>query len=161
MKTQFGFNKDEHFYVPKDVYETYKKICQKGEKEAQEWDALLGKYAKQYPDLAEEWHRRTKRELPQNLRQLLPTYTPEEKAIATRKLSEMLLNKVADALPELIGGSADLTASNLTRWTSAVDYQANVSLLTFFCTWHSVVETSAVGIPSRQSKWPLHQIWCT
>lgn len=53
----------------------------------------------------------------------MPTYSPSDPALATRKLSEMLLNKIADSLPELVGGSADLTASNLTRWKTAKDFQ--------------------------------------
>ena len=44
--------------------------------------------------------------------------------MATRKLSEAVLNKIAPIIPELVGGSADLTGSNLTRWKSAVDFQA-------------------------------------
>jgi transketolase len=54
---------------------------------------------------------------------LLPTYSPSDPALATRKLSETLLTKIADSLPELIGGSADLTGSNLTRWKTAKDFQ--------------------------------------
>jgi transketolase len=61
--------------------------------------------------------------LPNNIKDLLPTYTPADPAVATRKLSEILLNKIADQIPELIGGSADLTGSNLTRWKTAKDFQ--------------------------------------
>lgn len=61
--------------------------------------------------------------MPKDLKELLPTYTPSDPPIATRKLSENLLNKIADVVPELFGGSADLTGSNLTRWKTAVDFQ--------------------------------------
>lgn len=43
--------------------------------------------------------------------------------MASRKYSEVLINKIADMLPEFVGGSADLTGSNLTRWKTAVDFQ--------------------------------------
>jgi transketolase len=62
-------------------------------------------------------------QLPSNIKDLLPTYTPADSPVATRKLSEHVLNKIADALPELFGGSADLTGSNLTRWKTAQDFQ--------------------------------------
>lgn len=54
---------------------------------------------------------------------MLPRYSPSDKAVATRKLSEGVLSAIESALPELIGGSADLTGSNLTRWKDAVDFQ--------------------------------------
>lgn len=61
--------------------------------------------------------------MPEGWEKHLPRYTPSDPAVATRKLSENVLNKIADAIPELIGGSADLTGSNLTRWKTAVDFQ--------------------------------------
>ena len=61
--------------------------------------------------------------MPEGWEQHLPRYTPSDSAVATRKLSEIVLNKIVDVLPELIGGSADLTGSNLTRWKTAVDFQ--------------------------------------
>lgn len=68
-------------------------------------------------------HRRIGKELPENLEKLLPSYKVGDAEVATRKLSENVLNAIADAAPELMGGSADLTASNLTRWKTAIDYQ--------------------------------------
>jgi transketolase len=88
-----------------------------------EWNAMYAKYAAQFPELASELDRRFNCQLPKNFKELLPVYTPADPAVATRKLSEVLLNKIADAVPELIGGSADLTGSNLTRWKTAKDLQ--------------------------------------
>ena len=50
-------------------------------------------------------------------------YGSKDAAVATRKLSETALTKLVNAIPELVGGSADLTGSNLTRWKGAVDFQ--------------------------------------
>jgi transketolase len=61
--------------------------------------------------------------LPENWKDLLPTYTSKDSPVATRKLSEMLLNKVVPAIPEILGGSADLTPSNLIRTSDVVDFQ--------------------------------------
>ena len=84
---------------------------------------MLQKYSKEHPELYKEVERRFKKELPANLKELLPTYSDKDAAVATRKLSQTVLNKICDHLPELIGGSADLTGSNLTRWNTAVDFQ--------------------------------------
>ena len=73
--------------------------------------------------MALELKRRFSNTLPNGWKDHLPTYSPSDAAVATRKLSETLLNKLAPIVPELIGGSADLTASNLTRWKGAVDFQ--------------------------------------
>ncbi|KAK9768234.1 Transketolase [Basidiobolus ranarum] len=123
VKSKFGFNPEESFAVAAEVTDLYSKIGENGAQQNLEWDSLFEKYASQYPELASEFKRRLAGELPQQLQEALPRYTPSDPAVATRKLSETLLNKVADILPELIGGSADLTGSNLTRWKSAVDFQ--------------------------------------
>jgi len=62
-------------------------------------------------------------ELPEGWEKNLPTYSPTDSAVASRKLSEIVLQKIHAAIPELVGGSADLTGSNLTRWKEAVDFQ--------------------------------------
>ena len=84
----------------------------------------MAQYGENYPDLAQEFHRRLNRDLPSGWKEALPRYQPSDPAVATRKLSEAVLNKVAPLLPELVGGSADLTGSNLTRWKGAQDFQA-------------------------------------
>jgi transketolase len=88
-----------------------------------EWRALFGRYAQAHPDLAQEFERRTRGELPQNwsdiahqtLEALLKQSTPQ----ATRQSSQAALNVLAPALPELLGGSADLTGSNNTLFKGA------------------------------------------
>jgi transketolase len=105
------------------VAQFWKDITARNAKVDAEWTAMFSKYATQYSDLAAELDRRFKCELPKNFKEMLPRYTPADAAVATRKLSEALLNKIAESLPELIGGSADLTGSNLTRWKTAKDLQ--------------------------------------
>ena len=61
--------------------------------------------------------------LPENWHDKLPTYKQDDSAIATRKLSELVIEKIIEDVPELIGGSADLIPSNLTRGKDAVDFQ--------------------------------------
>ncbi|KAI1315533.1 Transketolase [Mortierella claussenii] len=127
LKKAMGFNPEESFVVPQSTYDLYHAKAAKGAAINQEWDALLEKYTTEYPELGAQLKRRLSKDLPENWVDSLPRFTPADKAIATRKLSEAVLNKVADLLPELMIGSADLTGSNLTRWKTAVDFQPNNS----------------------------------
>jgi transketolase len=122
-KTKLGFNAEEFFHVPAEVAQFWKEISAKNAQLESEWTAKYKQYGNQYPELAAEIERRFNSELPKNFKDLLPKYTPQDSAVATRKLSEAVLNKIAEALPELVGGSADLTGSNLTRWKTARDFQ--------------------------------------
>ncbi|KAF9134341.1 Transketolase [Mortierella sp. 14UC] len=123
LKKAMGFNPEESFAVPQSTYDLYHAKAAKGTALNQEWEALFEKYAAEFPELAAELKRRLNKELPEDWAKALPRFTPADKPIATRKLSEAVLNKVADLLPELMIGSADLTGSNLTRWKTAVDFQ--------------------------------------
>lgn len=122
-KKKWGFNPDESFQVPREVYDLYGKHSSEGAAAEEQWKQLLAKYAQQFPKEHAELQRRCKGELPPGWEKSLPVYTPSDSAIATRKLSETVLSKIESAVPELFGGSADLTGSNLTRWKDAVDFQ--------------------------------------
>ncbi|KAG5519261.1 hypothetical protein PMAC_001886 [Pneumocystis sp. 'macacae'] len=123
VKQKFGFNPKESFVIPQDVYEHCRQAFFKGIDIREKWLKLYDDYEKQYPELAKELQRRINKQFPENLKQVLPTYKPTDPPVATRKLSEIVLTKLSSLLPELVGGSADLTASNLTRWPDAVDFQ--------------------------------------
>ncbi|KAI8051433.1 Transketolase, thiamine diphosphate binding domain-containing protein [Syncephalis plumigaleata] len=111
------------------VSEFYGKLCASGEEREAKWNQLFENYKKSHSEQANDLTRRINKTLPNEWRQLLPTYKPTDSPVATRKLSETVLNHIADKLPELIGGSADLTHSNLTQWKTAVDFQASNSKL--------------------------------
>ncbi|OWB72529.1 hypothetical protein B5S31_g2244 [[Candida] boidinii] len=123
LKEKFGFDPSKSFNVSQEVYDYYSKVAESGAKAENEWNNLFDEYSGEYPDLAEELVRRCKGELPLGWEKALPTYTTSDSAVASRKLSEIVLSKIESVLPELIGGSADLTPSNLTRWSDAVDFQ--------------------------------------
>lgn len=127
LKQKWGFNPDQSFQVTKEVYDMYGKHSSEGAAAEQQWNQLLAKYSQQYPKEHADLQRRLKGELPQGWEKSLPVYTPSDSAVATRKLSETVLSKIESAVPELFGGSADLTGSNLTRWKSAVDFQPKVT----------------------------------
>ncbi|KAI7882406.1 transketolase [Lichtheimia hyalospora FSU 10163] len=123
VKEKFGFNPDEQYVVPKEVYELYGARAAHGAAAEAEWNALFAKYTEAHPQEAAELSRRLAGKLPDNWQSALPRFTPADPAVATRKLSEGVLTALADVIPELLGGSADLTGSNLTRWKKAVDFQ--------------------------------------
>ena len=108
------------FEIPKDVYEGWD--CRtKGEGLESLWNNKFAEYAKAFPKEAAEFKRRMASELPVNWKQHAAEFVAKtnEKAetIATRKASQNCINGLAPALPEFLGGSADLTGSNLTNWT--------------------------------------------
>ncbi|KAF4595122.1 Transketolase [Ophiocordyceps camponoti-floridani] len=123
LKQKWGFNPEQSFHVPKEVYDLYSKHSSEGAAAEEQWNSMLSKYAQQFPKEHSDLQRRLKSELPQGWEKKLPVYTPSDSAVATRKLSETVLSKIESAVPELFGGSADLTGSNLTRWKTAVDFQ--------------------------------------
>ncbi|KAB5554989.1 putative transketolase [Coniochaeta sp. 2T2.1] len=123
LKEKFGFNPEQSFAVPQEVYDLCHKAAAKGAAAEEEWNQLFAKYAEQYKAEHDDLVRRTKGELPEGWEKNLPVYTPNDPPVASRKLSETVLGKLINILPELIGGSADLTGSNLTIWKGAVDFQ--------------------------------------
>ena len=123
VKEKFGFNPEESFVVPQKVYEMYHAHGAEGAAKEEEWNKMFEKYGKEYPEQHKDLARRLSGKLPEGWQKSLPTYKPTDKAEATRKLSEAVLEAIHGAVPDLIGGSADLTGSNNTRWKNAVDFQ--------------------------------------
>lgn len=84
---------------------------------------MLAKYAKSYPKEHAELSRRIAGKLPEGWEKSLPVYKPTDGAQASRKYSEIVLTAITAKLPDLMGGSADLTGSNLTKAKATVDFQ--------------------------------------
>ena len=113
------------FESPGEIYAAWD-ATEKGAQVQQEWDALFADYAKQWPELAAEFTRRMKGDLPagwvENMQKYVHDLQSHPAALATRQVSQKCLNHFADMLPELMGGSADLSPSNLTRHQKSVDF---------------------------------------
>ncbi|EJC6425727.1 transketolase [Escherichia coli] len=113
------------FEIPSEIYAEWD-ATEKGAQVQQEWDALFADYAKQWPELAAEFTRRMKGDLPagwaENMQKYVHDLQSHPAALATRQVSQKCLNHFADMLPELMGGSADLSPSNLTRHQKSVDF---------------------------------------
>ena len=122
-KEKMGWPPDEKFRTLPEAYETLKAAADAGAAKHQAWGDLLHRYREAYPDLAAEFKRSLHGELPDGW-QGTPM-PPFDKAIATRIASGQVLNAFADAIPDLLGGSADLTGSNKTDLKGEADIQAN------------------------------------
>lgn len=113
------------FEIPGEIYAAWD-ATEKGAQVQQEWDALFADYAKQWPELAAEFTRRMKGDLPagwaENMQKYVHDLQSHPAALATRQVSQKCLNHFADMLPEQMGGSADLSPSNLTRHQKSVDF---------------------------------------
>ncbi|UZT97901.1 transketolase [Chryseobacterium fluminis] len=113
VKKNFGFDQEKDFNVPPDVLDFYHKAGRDSSENEKQWNKLYENYKKTYPDLAEEYEAVISGQLPKDWQDKLPVFETG-KPIATRKASGQTLNAIAEDLPQLIGGSADLSPSTNT-----------------------------------------------
>ncbi|AOX01633.1 transketolase [Moorena producens PAL-8-15-08-1] len=113
----------EPFVVPDDALKHLRKAVERGTEAEAAWNQTLADYKAKYPEQAAQFEQITSGQLPEGWEKALPTYTPEDKGVATRKHSQATLNALAPVLPQLIGGSADLAPSNLTLLNISGDFQ--------------------------------------
>jgi transketolase len=111
------------FEIPADALSHMRKAVDRGASAQAEWEETLATYRTKYADEAAQFEQMLSGELPAGWADALPIYAPGDKALATRKTSEATLNALAPVLPELIGGSADLTHSNLTELKISGSFQ--------------------------------------
>ncbi len=113
-KENLNWDHDEKFYIPGEVSDHFRKALDKGGRSYEEWNSLLKDYEKENSELGKQFKAAVYRELPKTFNNALPHFETSEKGLATRASSGKVLNAIADTLPSLIGGSADLTGSNKT-----------------------------------------------
>jgi transketolase len=128
VKKFYGWPEDAKFVVPEGVREHFREgIGKRGRQLRSAWSKLFEPYSRKYPDLVDRLHRMERRELPQEWDKNLPTFPADAKGQATRDSSGKVLNALAQNVPWLIGGSADLATSNKTtlKFEGAGDFRAN------------------------------------
>lgn len=123
VKENFGFDPDKDFNVSKEVLDFYRKAGKKSAKKEAEWNELYKNYKKRHPDLAKEYENITAGKLPEGWEKKLPVFESGTE-LATRKASGKTLNAIADYLPQLIGGSADLSPSTDTHLEAYQSFSA-------------------------------------
>ena len=125
-KEFFGFDPAQYFVVPDGVRQHFSaQLGARGARLNAEWQDTFQRYRKQYPDLAEQVVCMSKRGLPPEWEAALPVFPPSATGLSTRDASGKVLNAVAERIPWIIGGAADLTPSTKTRLTfeAAGDFQ--------------------------------------
>ena len=123
-KSAVGWPSEPRFLVPEDVRAFYRTLEVTGSARQSAWTDRLSSYARAFPKQAAELDRRIAGRLPEAWTAGLPSFETDSKGMATRKASETVLQEIAKALPELVGGSADLNPSTFTWLKGAGDFQA-------------------------------------
>jgi len=117
-KELFGFSPDQNFVVPPGVMEHFSaNIGERGARLRKEWEQAFAKYGAQYPDLADQIGRIANRDLPPGWDKALPSFPPSDAGMSTRDASGKVLNALAEKIPWLLGGAADLSPSTKTHLT--------------------------------------------
>ncbi|WBL15622.1 transketolase [Sutcliffiella sp. NC1] len=120
-KASYGWESDEPFYVPAAVREHYQQLAEEGKQKEAAWNELFESYKAAHPELAQQLVAAINGELPAGWEETLPAFADGE-GLATRDSSGKALNAAAKAIPQLIGGSADLAGSNKTHLTFEKNY---------------------------------------
>lgn len=121
VKEFFGFDPEKSFYVPDEVLKYYHAKGARGIELEAKWNTVFEAYKTEYPELAAEYETAASGNLPAGWEATLPVFKGSDPKMATRQASGKVLNAIADSLPNLIGGSADLapsTETNLKKYTS-------------------------------------------
>jgi len=123
-KKFFGFPEDQSFYVPDDALKNWRQAVDRGATLEAEWNKLFGQYAKEFPELAVEFDRTQKGTRRKDWWKAIPSFGTDKKQ-ATRNAGGAIMNAIADVVPELFGGAADLTASTKTIFKPGASFHVD------------------------------------
>lgn len=122
MKNFLNWEKHDDFYVPEDIYAHYKTLAEQGADAEAKWKALFAEYGDKYPELKQLWAQYHDINAAKKLYDDEAFWAYDAKADATRNLSGIMINRLKDIMPNLIGGSADLAPSTKTYMNGVSDY---------------------------------------
>lgn len=123
-KQALGWPLEPAFLVPLEALHHFREAVSRGQARDAEWQARFDAYATAFPDLAQEWQRAMRHELPAGWEASLPQFSPEQ-GLATRQASGKVLNAIAARIPTLMGGSADLAPSTDTLLKDSEGFQVS------------------------------------
>jgi transketolase len=123
-KKFYGFPEDQSFYVPEDALKNWRQAIDRGEAAEGEWKQLFARYASAFPELAAEFDRTQKGALKSGWEKAIPSFATDKKQ-ATRNAGGAIMNAIAEVVPELFGGAADLTASTKTIFKPGASFHVD------------------------------------
>jgi transketolase len=123
-KKFFGFPEDQSFFVPEDALANWRKAIDRGQAFESEWKQLFEKYRAQFPEQAAEFERTQKNERRAGWEKAIPSF-PAGKPMATRDAGGKTMNAIAEVVPELFGGAADLTSSTRTIFKPGANFHVD------------------------------------
>jgi transketolase len=124
-KQNAGWPIEPMFYIPEDVRKYFSRVGSEGGDKKKKWDDQLRSYATKFPIEAGEFNRREKSQLPADWQSILPVFPTDDKGMASRVASGNVINALIKGMPELVGGSADLTPSNNTWMKESSAFQSD------------------------------------
>jgi len=124
-KKQLGWDPEKKFFIPEEALRQFRREVEKGVARERQWRDLFDRYEKAFPDLARQFTRAAERKLPENWEALwnesVPKFDPST-PLATREAQGKVLDAIMPKLPLVLGGSADLTPSNNTKFKGSSDF---------------------------------------
>ena len=125
LKENLGWPSMEPFYVPDEVYANYKEIVEDKAKAEEAWNVMFAEYCEKYPEMKAEWDKEFDLDIAKPLIDDEDFWKYDDKPDATRNLSGMVLNRLKNYVPNLIGGAADLAPSTKTYMKDMGDFSKN------------------------------------
>lgn len=124
MRASLGWEYEEPFYVPQEVYDHFARATEELAETEAAWNVMFAAYCQEYPEMEDLWNRyfAGKEDLIRDLAEDESFWAPGEKAEATRSLSGKIINRLKERMPNLVGGSADLAPSNKTIMEGMGDF---------------------------------------
>ena len=122
MRETLGWQYEEPFFVPEEVYEHYSRLAEEKADVEAAWNAMFAAYCDEYPEMEKLWEQYHTAPDAKSLIENEALWLTKDKAEATRSLSGKMINILKDIMPNMIGGSADLAPSNKTAMKDAGDF---------------------------------------
>jgi transketolase len=126
-KRFYGFPEDQSFYLPAEALADWRTAVTRGQKSEDEWIKLFAGYRAAFPELAAEFERTQAGKLKAGWEKSLPVFAADSKPSATRSAGNVVMNAIADAVPEIFGGAADLTSSTKTIFKTSADFNVDAT----------------------------------
>lgn len=122
LRRRLGWTREEPFEIPEEIYKWYETLGEKGAKAEKQWTRMFEEYCRAYPDMAGLWSEYFEKNRAESLLEDEEFWNFENKPNSTRNLSGILINRLKERIPNLVGGAADLAPSTKTYMKDEGDF---------------------------------------